>query len=140
MIDIQVLPDGRTVTYTAEVEEEVIEEEEDIEITGSRVMTTWRKENNQEVEEVVRLTEGEVIRVSRTNSRCRVQTTDLTSDIGLTQSQLSIESRSDVQPNQIFLTIGPGFIISSLYRKLNSFKICFPTDLSTERRGVLGRY
>ena len=69
MIDIKVLPDGRTVTYTAEVEEEVIEEEEDIEITGSRVMTTCRKENNQQVETVSRLTEGEVIKVTRTNSR-----------------------------------------------------------------------
>ena len=65
----EVLPDGRTVTYTAEVEEEVIEEEEDIVMTGSRVLTTCSKENNHQVETVSSVAEGEVIRVTKTHSR-----------------------------------------------------------------------
>ena len=69
MIDNKVLPDGRTVTYTAEVEEEVIEEEEDIVMTGSRVLTTCSKENNHQVETVSSVAEGEVIRVTKTHSR-----------------------------------------------------------------------
>ena len=65
----KVLPDGRIVTYTAEVEEEVIQEEEDIEITGCRVVTTCSKENNYQVETIIRRTEGELIKVTKTNSR-----------------------------------------------------------------------
>ena len=65
----KVLPDGRIVTYTAEVEEEVIQEEEDIEITGCRVVTTCSKENNNQVETITRRTEGELIKVTKTNSR-----------------------------------------------------------------------
>ena len=65
----EVLPDGRVVTYTAEVEDEIIQEQEDIEITGCRVVTTSSKENSHTVETVVRLTEGEIIKVTKTNSR-----------------------------------------------------------------------
>ena len=63
------LPDGRVVTYTAEVEDEIIQEQEDIEITGCRVLTTSSKENSHTVETVVRLAEGEIIKVTKTNSR-----------------------------------------------------------------------
>ena len=65
----EVLPDGREVTYTAEVEEEIIQEQEDIEITGCRVLTTSSKENSHTLETVVRLAEGEIIKVTKTNSR-----------------------------------------------------------------------
>ena len=65
----EVQPDGREVTYTAEVEEEIIQEQEDIEITGCRVVTTASKENSHTVETVVRLAEREIIKVTKTNSR-----------------------------------------------------------------------
>ena len=70
----EVLPDGRVVTYTAEVEDEIIQEQEDIEITGCRVLTTSSKENSHMVETVVRLAEGEIIKVTKTNSRLQTDT------------------------------------------------------------------
>ena len=64
------MPDGRTITYSLEVEEEVLEEEQDIEIASSKTVTTFTLEGSGNVVETVRnVKEAEEITVVKTNSR-----------------------------------------------------------------------
>eukprot|EP00092_Neocalanus_flemingeri_P046948 GFUD01053010.1.p1 GENE.GFUD01053010.1~~GFUD01053010.1.p1 ORF type:complete len:153 (+),score=74.67 GFUD01053010.1:28-459(+) len=66
----ETLPDGRTITYSAEVEEEVLEEEQNIDIASSRTVTTCTAHGTGGVVETVRnVREGEEITVVKTNSR-----------------------------------------------------------------------
>ena len=66
----ETLPDGRTITYSLEVEEEVLEEEQDIEIASSRTVTTCTMDGSGGVVETVKsVMEGEEITVVKTNSR-----------------------------------------------------------------------
>ena len=66
----EALPDGRIITYSVEVEEEVLEEEQDIEIASSRIVATCTAEGSGGVVNTVRsVVEGEEITVCRTFSR-----------------------------------------------------------------------
>jgi hypothetical protein len=66
----EALPDGRIITYSVEVEEEVLEEEKDIEIASSRTVATYTAEGSGGVVDTVRsVVEGEEITVLRTFSR-----------------------------------------------------------------------
>lgn len=64
------LPDGRIITYSLEIEEEVLEEEEEIEINSSRKIGTCTAENPLGlVDTVTKVLEGEEIIVNKTFSR-----------------------------------------------------------------------
>ena len=64
------LPDGRIITYSLEVEEEVLEEEEEIEINSSRKIDTLASETpGGQVDTVTSIVEGENIVVNKTFSR-----------------------------------------------------------------------
>ena len=64
------LPDGRIITYSLEIEEEVLEEEEEIEINSSRKIGTCTAENALGlVDTVTKVLEGEEIIVNKTFSR-----------------------------------------------------------------------
>lgn len=64
------LPDGRIITYSLEIEEETLEEEEEIEINSSRRVGTCTAENSGGlVDTVTRVVEGEEIIVNKTFSR-----------------------------------------------------------------------
>ena len=64
------LPDGRIITYSLEIEEEILEEEEEIEINSSRKIGTCTAENPLgRVDTVTKVVEGEEIIVNRTFSR-----------------------------------------------------------------------
>ena len=66
----ETLPDGRIITYSLEVEEEVLEEEEDIEIVSSKRVTTLTLNDTTGIVESAKNTvEGEEITVKKTNSR-----------------------------------------------------------------------
>ena len=66
----EVLPDGRTITYSLEVEEELFEEEEDIEIVSSKTVTTCTLHDGRGVVGTARnIQEGEEITVKKTNSK-----------------------------------------------------------------------
>ena len=66
----EILPDGRTITYSLEVEEELFEEEEDIEIVSSKTVTSFTLDNGVGIVGTARnIQEGEEIRVKKTNSR-----------------------------------------------------------------------
>ena len=61
------LPDGRIITYSLEIEEEVLEEEEEIEINSSRKIGTCTAENPLGlVDTVTKVVEGEEIIVNKT--------------------------------------------------------------------------
>ena len=60
------LPDGRTITYSLEVEEEILEEEEEIEINCSRRVGTATAESGETVRSIL---EGEEMVVSKCLSR-----------------------------------------------------------------------
>ena len=65
----EALPDGRIITYSVEVEEEVLEEDLDIEIASSRTVATCTAEGSGGVVDLVRsVVEGEEITVCRTFS------------------------------------------------------------------------
>ena len=49
------LPDGRTVVYSVEVEEELLEEEEDIEIRSSRLVSSCSLQRGENVETVTQV-------------------------------------------------------------------------------------
>ena len=64
------LPDGRVITYSLEIEEEILEEEEEIEITSTRKIGTCTAENPLGlVDTVTKVVEGEEIIVNKTFSR-----------------------------------------------------------------------
>ena len=64
------LPDGRIITYSLEIEEEVLEEEEESEINSSRKIGTCTAENPLGlVDTVTKVLEGEEIIVNKTFSR-----------------------------------------------------------------------
>ena len=64
------LPDGRIITYSLEVEEEVLEEEEEIEINSSRKIGTLAAETpSGQVDTLTSIVEGEEILVNKTFSR-----------------------------------------------------------------------
>ena len=66
----ETLLDGRTITYSVEVEEEVLEEEQDIEISSSKTVATCTAESSGGVVDTVRsVVEGEEMTVLRTFSR-----------------------------------------------------------------------
>ena len=66
----EVLPDGRTITYSLEVEEELFEEEEDIEIVSSKTVTSCTLHNGAGIVGTARnIQQGEEITVKKTNSR-----------------------------------------------------------------------
>eukprot|EP00092_Neocalanus_flemingeri_P031752 GFUD01034491.1.p1 GENE.GFUD01034491.1~~GFUD01034491.1.p1 ORF type:complete len:149 (+),score=70.02 GFUD01034491.1:51-497(+) len=66
----ETLPDGRTITYSLEVEEEVLEEEQDIEIASSRTVTTCTAHGTGgEVETVQSVLEGEEITVVKDKNK-----------------------------------------------------------------------
>ena len=62
----ELLPDGRTITYSLEVEEEVLEEEEEIEINSTRTVGTRKAETGEILTSIL---EGEEIKVSKSLSR-----------------------------------------------------------------------
>ena len=65
----EVLPDGRTITYSLEVEEELLEEEEDIEIVSSKTVTSCTVEDGMGVVGTARnIEEEEEITVRKKNS------------------------------------------------------------------------
>ena len=64
------LPDGRIITYSLEIEEEILEEEEEIEINSSRKIGTCTSENPEGVvDTVTSVVEGEEITVNKKFSR-----------------------------------------------------------------------
>ena len=64
------LPDGRIITYSLEIEEEILEEEEEIEITSTRKIGTCTAETPLGlVDTVTKVLEGEEITVNKTFSR-----------------------------------------------------------------------
>jgi len=64
------LPDGRVITYSLEIEEEVLEEEEEIEISSRRRVDTSTAETpGGNVDTCTRVIEGEQIVVNKTFSR-----------------------------------------------------------------------
>ena len=66
----ETLPDGRTITYSLEVEEEVLEEQQDIQIASSKTVTTFTLEGSGKVVETVKnVKDSEEITVIKTNSR-----------------------------------------------------------------------
>ena len=65
----EILPDGRTITYSLEVEEEILEEQQDIEINSSKTITTFTLEGGNVVETVRNVKDSEDITVVKTNSR-----------------------------------------------------------------------
>merc|ERR1711915_587466 len=66
----EILPDGRIVTYSLQVEEEILEEEEDIEIVTNKTVTSVTLEgSNGVVESFTNTQEGEAINVMKINSR-----------------------------------------------------------------------
>ena len=65
----ETLPDGRIITYTLEVEEEILEEQQDIEINASKTITTFTLEGGNVVETVTNVKDSEDITVVKTNSR-----------------------------------------------------------------------
>ena len=62
----EVLPDGRIITYSLEVEEEILEEEEEIEINSSRTVGIATAGSGETMTSIL---EGEEIRVSKCLSR-----------------------------------------------------------------------
>ena len=60
------MPDGRTITYSLEVEEEILEEEEEIEINSSRTVGTKTADTGQTLTSIL---EGEEITVNKSLSR-----------------------------------------------------------------------
>ena len=60
------LPDGRTITYSLEVEEEILEEEQEIEINSSRLVGIKTADTGETVRSVL---EGEEITVNKCLSR-----------------------------------------------------------------------
>lgn len=62
----EILPDGRTITYSLEVEEEILEEEEEIEINSSRTVGTKTADTGQTLTSIL---EGEEITVNKSLSR-----------------------------------------------------------------------
>ena len=66
----ETLSDGRTIIYSVEVEEEVLEDQQDIEIASSKTVSTCTAEGTGGVLDTVRsVVEGEEITVLRTFSR-----------------------------------------------------------------------
>ena len=64
------LPDGRIITYSLEVEEEILEEEEEIEINTTRKIGTCTAEHPEGlVDTLTSIVEGEEIIVNKTFSR-----------------------------------------------------------------------
>ena len=64
------LPDGRVITYSLEIEEEVLEEEEEIEISSRRRVDTSTAETpGGNVDTCTRVIEGEQIVVNKIFSR-----------------------------------------------------------------------
>ena len=60
------MPDGRTITYSLEVEEEILEEQEEIEINSSRTVGTKAADTGQTLTSIL---EGEEITVNKSLSR-----------------------------------------------------------------------
>ena len=67
----ETLPDGRTITYSLEVEEEILEEQQDIEIATSKTITkvTLEGADGNVIESVTNVKDSEEITVLKTNSR-----------------------------------------------------------------------
>ena len=66
----ETLPDGRIITYSLEVEEEILEEEEEIEINTTRKIGTCTAEHPEGlVDTLTSVVEGEEITVNKTFSR-----------------------------------------------------------------------
>lgn len=70
------MPDGRTITYSLEVEEEILEEEEEIEINSSRTVGTKTADTGQTVTSIL---EGEEITVNKSLSRTVSRDEEVTS-------------------------------------------------------------
>ena len=106
----EALPDGRIITYSVEVEEEVLEEEQDIEIASSRIVATCTAEGSGGVVNTVRsVVEVEEITVCRTFSRSVSREDGTSMEVIRTKeteegAKVSIElSRSDVKKEVIDL-------------------------------------
>ena len=70
------MPDGRTITYSLEVEEEILEEEEEIEINCSRTVGTKTADTGQTLTSIL---EGEEITVNKSLSRTVSRDEEVTS-------------------------------------------------------------